>query len=122
AGIEAKLGYDLDLVVTGFYHDQFAPIDFSLIDKPLAPDTTACDGAPDGPTNPFDVDGASFGAELMLRRRLGGAVYGWASYGLSRSERRVGGRTIPFDFDQRHVFNGVVSWEVGRNWTLGGVL
>ncbi len=59
----------------------------------------------------------------MLRRRLGDAVFGWLSYALSRSQRTVsGGKTIPFDFDQRHVFNAVLSWEVGRNWTLGGVL
>jgi hypothetical protein len=122
AGIEARLPADLELVLTGFRHDSFAPVDFSLIGKSLEPDPTPCDGSTAGPTDPFDVDGQSIGAELLLRRRLGGAVYGWASYAISRAQRTVAGQTLPFDFDQRHVFNGVVSWEVGRNWTLGGVL
>jgi hypothetical protein len=122
AGVEVDLPRDFELVVTGFYHDQFSPVDFSLIDKVVAPDPTPCDGEPDGPTNPFDVDGASFGGELLFRRRLGRSVFGWASYALSRSRRTLSdGTRFPFEFDQTHVFNGVVSWEVGRNWTLGGV-
>ncbi len=124
AGVESRLPLDLELAVTGFYHDSFAPVDFSLIDKELLPQDDACDGGSSGSfTRPFDIDGRSYGAELMLRRRLGTGFFGWVSYALSRSERDIGGQvgTIPFDFDQTHVLNTVLSWEVGRNWTLGTV-
>jgi hypothetical protein len=58
-----------------------------------------------------------------LRRRLGHAFFGWVSYSMSRSERTLPGvGTLPFDFDQTHVLNTVLSWDVGRNWTVGGVL
>lgn len=124
AGVESRLPADLELNLTGFYHDTFQAIDFSLLDKPLAPDPTPCDGedTPDLPV-PEDIHGRSYGAELLLRRRLGQAFFGWVSYAISRSERRVpGAGTLPFDFDQTHVLNAVLSWDVGRNWTLGGVL
>ena len=59
----------------------------------------------------------------MLRRRMGEAVFGWLTYSLTRSERDVpGAGTLPFLFDQTHVVNAVVSWEVGRHWTLGATL
>jgi TonB family protein len=124
AGVETRLPGDLELNVTGFYHDMFQAIDFSLLDKPLAPDTTPCDGDDELEVPlPEDIDGKSYGVEMLLRRRLGHAVFGWVSYAVSRSERTVpGAGTLPFDFDQTHVLNTVLSWEVGRNWTLGGVL
>ena len=47
-------------------------------------------------------------------------MFGWATYSLSRSERKAEGYgTMPFMFDQTHVVNAVASWEVGRHWTLG---
>jgi TonB family protein len=121
-GIETRLPRDLELVLTGYYHDQHAPVDFSLIDKPVAADPTPCNGDANGPLEPLDVRGSSVGAEALLRRRLGKSMFGWVSYGLSRSQRTTAsGKTFPFEFDQRHVLNAVLSWEVGRNWTLGGV-
>jgi TonB family protein len=124
AGVETRLPGDLALNLTGFYHDMFQAIDFSLLDKPLTPDPTPCDGEDITPVPvPEDVDGKSYGLELLLRRRLGHAFFGWVSYSMSRSERTlpvVG--TLPFDFDQTHVLNTVLSWDVGRNWTVGGVL
>lgn len=122
--METRLPGGFELNLTGFYHDLFQAIDFSLLDKPLIADSTPCDGADLAPVPvPQDVDGKSYGAELLLRRRLGQAVFGWVSYAVSRSERTVPGvGTLPFDFDQTHVLNTVLSWEVGRNWTVGGVL
>jgi TonB family protein len=124
AGVESQLPGELELGVTGFYHDLYHAIDFSLLDKQLAPDPTPCNGDDElALPLPLDVDGKTYGAELMLRRRLGEAVFGWVSYSISRSERTVPGTgTLPFDFDQTHVLNTVVSWDVGRNWTLGAVL
>lgn len=122
-GVETRIPGDLELAVTGYYHRNLAPVDFSLLDKPTVADPTPCDGGISGPTEPLDVTGESYGAEVLLRRKLGRSVFGWMSYAMSRSTRTLAsGKTFPFDFDQTHVFNGVVSWEVGRNWTLGGVL
>ena len=121
-GVESDLPRELELAVTGFYHDSFAPIDFSLLDKELLPDPSPCDGGESGFTQPRNVDGRSYGAEFMLRRRLGSDFFGWLSYAYSRAERTVPlVGTFPFDFDQAHVFNAVLSWDVGRNWTLGTV-
>ncbi len=123
AGVEAKLPAGFGLMVNGYYHDQEMPVDFSLLDQETEPDLVPCDGlSPTGTEQPFDVRGSSVGAELLLRRRLGQSLFGWLSYGLSRSNRTLAtGKTIPFEFDQRHVLNAVMSWEVGRNWTVGGV-
>ena len=71
---------------------------------------------------PINLRGRSRGAELLVRRRLGQSVFGWLSYAMSQSDRTVvGAGTFPFDFDQTHALNLVLSWEVGRNWTLGTV-
>lgn len=123
AGVETRLTDDLELNLTGFYKTSDIPVDFSLLDKELSADPTPCDGDNrSGATAPFDVRGRSYGAEVMLRQRLGRSLFGWASYAISRSERDIPSvGTLPFDFDQTHVANGVISWEVGRNWTLGGV-
>jgi TonB family protein len=122
AGVESDLPGDLQVAATGFFHDVHSSIDFGLLDKPLTPDTTPCDGDTPGFVAPLDVDGKSYGAELLLRRRLGQAFFGWISYAVSRSERTVAGvGTFPTDFDQTHVLNAVLSWDVGRNWTLGTV-
>lgn len=124
AGIETRLPGDFELTVTGFYHDSFMPIDFSLIDRVLVSDPRPCDNRDPAVTSTLalDVHGRSYGAEVLLRRRLGNSAYGWLSYSASRAERDVAvAGTIPFDFDQTHVLDAVVSWEVGRNWTLGGV-
>lgn len=45
--------------------------------------------------------GRASGLELLLDRNRG-RVTGWLSYTLSKSERELFGRTVPFDFDRRH--------------------
>ncbi len=45
--------------------------------------------------------GRATGLELLLQRS-GGRVTGWVSYTLSKAERELYGRTVPFDFDRRH--------------------
>lgn len=127
-GAEARLGRDLEGTLTLFFHRSELPIDFSLLGKELAADqwidpANPCAGvSPGGFVPPLHVKGRSYGAEALVRRRLGEAFFGWLSYAISRSERTVNEiGTIPFDFDQAHVLNAVLSWDVGRNWTLGTV-
>jgi TonB family protein len=63
--------------------------------------------------------GRSYGLETMLRRRSSSGLYGWLSYSLSLSERRIDNRWAPYDFDRTHLFNLVAGIPLGRNWDLG---
>ncbi|HEY0992552.1 MAG TPA: hypothetical protein VGD80_36110, partial [Kofleriaceae bacterium] len=63
--------------------------------------------------------GRSYGLEAMLRRRSSTGLYGWLSYSLSLSERRIDERWAPYDFDRTHLFNLVAGIPLGRNWDLG---
>jgi outer membrane cobalamin receptor len=45
--------------------------------------------------------GRASGLELLLDRNRG-RITGWISYTLSKAEREMFGRTVPFDFDRRH--------------------
>ncbi|WP_375768586.1 TonB family protein [Archangium gephyra] len=80
--------------------------------------------------------GLSYGLELLIRRPLGGNWFGWLSYSLQRSTRRVrftrfndqdvpvgqDEADLPYVFDQTHVANLVLSYKFANNVTLGGVL
>ena len=95
-------------------------LDFSLTDENLGTTFDNEQRDPDKEDVPLASDGRSYGLEFVLRRQLGSSVFGWATYSLSKSERKAEGYgTMPFMFDQTHVVNAVASWEVGRHWTLG---
>src|SRR5690606_7547459 len=70
--------------------------------------------------------GRSVGLELMLKRSFGGRVGGWIAYTLSRSTRdawdAVARRqtTVLSQFDRTHVFNAVLSVDLGKGWRSGG--
>lgn len=64
-------------------------------------------------------NGASYGLELFLKRRLTRRVGGFFSYTLSRSERSVGDRRFVATFDRTHVLNGALAYDLGRNWRAG---
>ncbi|MCA9529813.1 MAG: TonB-dependent receptor [Myxococcales bacterium] len=70
--------------------------------------------------------GRIYGAELSARIDPEGRPYfGYLSYTLSRSERRDGPPGTPwrlFDFDQTHIFTLAFTYELPRNWQLGGTL
>ncbi|MBM4318906.1 MAG: TonB-dependent receptor, partial [Deltaproteobacteria bacterium] len=150
-GVVVELPWKLEATLQGYHAWLHTAIDFSLMGVQLEqpPCRTLCQGDPGldpGPAPPADpppeggeaasapppaegdappptTAGRSYGLELLLRRRLGEALYGWLSYSLARSEREVAGHgTLPFAFDQTHVLNLVLSWEVGRHWTLGAAL
>jgi TonB family protein len=66
--------------------------------------------------------GRSYGLELIARRRLGHRLFGWVTYTWARSERlypTAGWR--PADFDQTQLVNTVVSYALGRSWTVSSV-
>lgn len=67
-------------------------------------------------------EGRSYGLEMIARRRLGHRLFGWFTYTLARSERHIGAYGWrPSDFDQTHLINAVVSYALGRSWTVSGV-
>ncbi|MGC4116229.1 MAG: hypothetical protein QM765_16955 [Myxococcales bacterium] len=71
----------------------------------------------------------------MLRHPLGGRWFGWLSYSLQQSTRYVRFRTydaegfpdgwaegyLPYAFDQTHVLNAVLSYQLPAGWTVGAV-
>ncbi|HEX2657769.1 MAG TPA: TonB-dependent receptor [Polyangia bacterium] len=66
--------------------------------------------------------GRAYGLELIARRRLGHRLFGWVTYSYSRSERNYpGAGWRPADFDQPHLVNAVVSYALGRSWTVSSV-
>ncbi len=64
--------------------------------------------------------GHSYGVQFLVRQELWKGFFGWASYAISKSERRFEGdeRWRPFDFDQPHVLSLVASQEIGL-WGVG---
>jgi hypothetical protein len=72
-----------------------------------------------------DVDnlrtgGHAYGAELMIRRSLSRRLGGFISYTLSRSRRFTQRISGPATTDRTHVLNVAASYDLGKNWRLGG--
>jgi hypothetical protein len=65
--------------------------------------------------------GRTVGVQALVRRELGGGVFGWVSYTLSKAERTdmPGASARRFDFDQTHVLAALLSWDVGRGVEIG---
>ncbi|MBN1770651.1 MAG: TonB-dependent receptor [Deltaproteobacteria bacterium] len=112
-GVEIALPWELGLDVQAYYSD-FA----NLSDPDIPDDGDVFEGLARGLFEP--LDGRAYGLELLLRRHLGAGVFGWIAYTLARSERDYEAGTATADFDQTHVLNLVLSWDVGRGWRIGG--
>ncbi|NMO16610.1 TonB-dependent receptor [Pyxidicoccus fallax] len=81
------------------------------------------------------ASGYAYGFELMARHPLGRNWFGWASYSFLQSKRRVRFErygddnrvvesvdgTLPFAFEQAHVFNAALSYKFDT-WTFGTVV
>jgi TonB family protein len=113
-GVELSLPGNFEARFTGYFNRMYN------LQRP----TSAVVDSPQGPRRLFFADdgqGRSYGLEVLLRRRLERGVYGWVSYTLSRSERFLdGGNVVPFTFDQTHVLNIALSWQITPKWRLGG--
>jgi TonB family protein len=77
-------------------------------------------GGGDNDINNFRTDGQAYGLELMVRRSLSRNLGGFLSYTLSRSQRFSGRVSGPATTDRTHVLNVAASYDLGRNWRLGG--
>jgi TonB family protein len=114
AGVELNLPGSIETRFTGYYSRMYR----------LIRNSSDVIATPDGPQRVPIVDdgeGRAYGLEVLIRRRLDHGVYGWISYTLSRSERFVGdGTVVPFNFDQTHVLNLALSWDINPHWRVGG--
>ena len=128
AGIEADLPAGFSFKATGFYQQLYNTNDFNVDILSLAATANGAVGAPPVCTSPppesltglpakitRQVDGQSYGMELLARRSAG-RVTGWLAYTLSRSERIYSCGLRPSDFDQAHVLNFVL--QVRLPWNL----
>jgi TonB family protein len=70
----------------------------------------------------FDLrtGGQAYGFELMVRRSLSRRIGGFVSYTLSRSRRFARSLSGPATTDRTHVLNVAASYDLGKNWRLGG--
>lgn len=66
-------------------------------------------------------DGRAYGMEVSIRKNKG-AITGWVSYTLSRSERKVeginGGEYFPSNYDKTHDLSVTASWKINEKWNL----
>ena len=114
-GIEAPLPWELTATVTGYLHTYTGLVDLA---QQCNVEDPRCD--------PSGARGRSVGLEAMLKRNLTKRVGGWISYTLSRSTRDAYDATIRrltsrlSEFDRTHVFNAVVSVDLGKGWRTGG--
>jgi hypothetical protein len=71
----------------------------------------------------FDSKGAGriVGGELFIRKALTRNVFGWLSYTLSRSERRVDPQEDfrLFDLDQTHILTVIGVYKLPKGWQVG---
>ncbi len=117
-GVEIALPWSLGLDVQVYYSDfaNLTELDLGSDDFGELPGEPSDDDL-GGLFRP--LDGRAYGLEILLRRRLGEDLFGWIAYTLGRSERDYRSGRATDDFDQTHVLNLVLSWDVGRGWRLG---
>ncbi len=109
-------GFELD---ANAYYQRLDPIFFDLTTNPTRIGTLDAGG--NGEENLLLARrvGRSLGLELLVRKQQHGALFGWLSYTLSRSERRYAGHFIPYDFDRTHMLHVVLGYRLPRNWQFG---
>ncbi len=116
-GVEIALPWGLGLDVQAYYSD------FANLSEPdlfRFHDDEPANGDEEFGQAFWSLDGAAYGLEILLRRRLGEDLFGWVAYTIGRSERDYRDGRAPSDFDQTHVLNLVLSWNVGAGWRIGG--
>ncbi|MEZ4952746.1 MAG: TonB-dependent receptor [Saprospiraceae bacterium] len=66
-------------------------------------------------------EGRAYGLELSVRKNKG-AITGWVSYTLSRSERKVpginDGEYFPSNYDKTHDLSITAAWKINERWQL----
>ncbi|TKD03193.1 TonB-dependent receptor domain-containing protein [Polyangium fumosum] len=113
AGVEMTLPLDITATVTGF-RGAFFNLSDPIGNRPPATELGYARQAE------LRGTGSTYGMELYLRRSLSKRLGGFLSYTLSRSLRHIGNQTFESAYDRRHVMNLAASYDLGRNWKIGG--
>jgi TonB family protein len=119
----AGLSYDLP---AGFSSSlalfQSAFYDMTDLISVLQLEQTAQDeaGRRGGDVVDFRTGGHAYGLELMVRRSLSRRLGGFLSYTLSHSRRFARRISGPATTDRTHVLNVAASYDLGKDWRLGG--
>lgn len=114
-GTELTLPQHFELRLTGFFNRmwQLPRASYEFVEAQDSQGAMRARALSDG-------EGRAYGLEFQLRRQINSGVYGWISYTLSRSERFIGdGRVVPFTYDQTHILNFALSWQVHPRIRLG---
>ncbi|HEY3450433.1 MAG TPA: TonB family protein [Myxococcales bacterium] len=142
-GFEWKIVRGLELCVDGYVNPLLRTVEINPFDPGSMVSGTGFPISSNqfpSPETLFDESqvashGWAYGLEVMLRHPLGGHWFGWLSYSLQQSTRYVRYRTydsegfpdgvaegyLPYAFDQTHVLNAVLSYQLPRGWTVGAV-
>ncbi len=129
-GAEWKPFNGWEVGVDAFYNPLWRTVEFDLAEVVLMRRRRSLDG-PDPAER-----GYAYGAELMVRHPLGDKWFGWVSYSFLRSRRHKRFArfdeqgnvvewtegSLPFAFEQSHVFNAALSYKLGKDITLGAVV
>jgi TonB dependent receptor len=119
-----------EVTLDGYVNPYLRAVEFSLGEALESSRRQGIQGR--DPGNP----GLAYGAELLVRRRLGDGLFGWVSYSFNQSRRTQrfvrfdeNGLTgtvvtgeVPFAFQQAHVLNAAASWQLPGHWTLGAAV
>jgi hypothetical protein len=135
-GVELALPAELTLTATAFYSYFWGLTDLSssCFQYELGEGDPPMPGDPPPPyvcPNNDPVHGRGYGLEVLLRRPFSKRLSGLLSYTLSRTTReahfitRSGVDdvvTVPSEFDRTHVFNAILTYDLGRGWRIGSRL
>lgn len=108
-GVEAMLPLYMKAKATGFYDVHRKMNDFVSDCGTFSASCSLID----------QVDGRTFGVELLLQRALTRKLAGWIAYTLSRAERRIGDVPYLSPFDRTHVVSAVLRYDFGRGVDAG---
>ncbi len=159
AGVEWKAPLDFEVSLEGYFNPLLRTVELVPFNTeppvvtpspepnpdpnprppPSPPRITAMQQLPDVPEvnlPNLQSNGLAYGLEVLIRRPLAGNWFGWLSYSLQRSTRRIrfnrydaSGRVVgvdekylPYTFDQTHVLNFVLNYKFANNITVGGVV
>ena len=116
AGAEYKPRPHLTFDVTAFYKDIYNLV--SATDKVA----TNADGSVRRLRYDNSGQGRAYGIELIARHDFTNNFSGWVAYTLSRSSRLDAETKMwrLFDYDQTHILTMVGSYQLPRNWQIGG--
>jgi TonB family protein len=113
AGVEFRPWKHILLDATGFYKDMHDMI--SVTQASLNNDASASHYDNGG-------KGRAYGLELVAKHELTKRFTGWLAYTLMRSERKDSGTNEwrLFQYDQTHILTVIGTYQLPRNWQIGG--